>query len=80
MKSALYISVYTIILFYALIQNSLCFKNFGMNKPHYLFHLGDRRPLSLNLGWGYWSDNNTMRLKYANTKDSLYASMAIHDG
>jgi hypothetical protein len=54
--------------------------SFGMNKPHYLFHLGDREPLSINMGWGYWSDNNTLRMKYANTKDNLYVSMNIHDG
>lgn len=35
-----------------------CLKNFGMNKPHYIMHLGDRRPVSTNIGFGYWADNN----------------------
>ena len=37
---------------------------FGMNKPHMLFHLGDRQPISLNIGWGYWTMDNKMRLAY----------------
>jgi len=28
--------------------------DFGMNKPHLLFHLGDRHPVSVNYGFGYW--------------------------
>jgi len=36
---------------------SYTLKNFGMNKPHTLFHLGDRHPVSVNYGIGYWLDN-----------------------
>jgi hypothetical protein len=32
-------------------------KDFGMNKPHLLFHLGDRHPVSVNYGFGYWLAN-----------------------
>lgn len=56
------------------------FKGWGMNKPHYLFHLGDRRPVSSNVGWGYWADDQPTRLRYLNTKDNLYAHMVVHDG
>jgi hypothetical protein len=51
-----------------------------MNKPHYLFHLGDRSQVSTNFGWGYWADGHPLRIKYANTKDNMYAAMTIHDG
>lgn len=55
------------------------FPNFGMNKPHLLFHLGDRSPISLNIGWGYWSADGTFRLHYKNTNDKLYVKMNAHD-
>lgn len=38
--------------FLAALANSMA--DFGMNKPHYLFHLGDRSSVSHNIGWGYW--------------------------
>ena len=41
--------------------SNLCFaislSDFGMNKPHLLFHLGERRPVSVNYGMGYWLNN-----------------------
>lgn len=62
------------------ITPSHTFKTFGMNKPHFLFHLGDRRPISTNIGWGYWSGSQPLRLKYENTDNNIYADMVIHDG
>jgi len=40
--------------------NSVTFTDFGMNKPHLLFHLGERKAISTNYGTGYWLNN----LKY----------------
>ena len=54
--------------------------NFGMNKPHHLFHLGNRSPVSLNIGWGYWAHASPLRIKYQNKKDGLYAKMDVHNG
>ena len=31
--------------------------DFGMNKPHLLFHLGERRSVAVNYGMGYWLNN-----------------------
>jgi hypothetical protein len=42
--------------------------------------LGDRRPASTNIGWGYWSGSQSLRMKYANTNEEIYAHMVIHDG
>jgi hypothetical protein len=39
------------------VDDTLDVKDFGMNKPHLLFHLGTRKPISLNMGYGYWRDN-----------------------
>jgi hypothetical protein len=64
-------------------------KSFGMNKPHLLFHLGTRDPISVNYGFGYWlnnpKNNNSSyftreRLWYENTKNGLYVNMVCHDG
>lgn len=53
------------ILLLALFSNyALSFVNFGPNKPHLLFHLGDRSPISLNLGWGYWTMDDRFCLEY----------------
>lgn len=71
---------FIILLTFLLVSPSLNFKNFGMNKPHFLFHLGDRRPVSNNIGWGYWSGNDPLRLKYQNINDDIYAHMIVHDG
>jgi hypothetical protein len=69
-----------ILLIIVILSSTYCFKTFGMNKPHYLFHLGDRRPASTNIGWGYWSGSQSLRMKYANTNEEIYAHMVIHDG
>ena len=52
-----------------------CFTDFGMNKPHHLFHIGDRKSISNNIGWGYWVDSHPPRLKYQNKNDGVYANM-----
>lgn len=59
LKSRLTFFIYliTIIAILSTFPTANCFKNFGMNKPHHLFHIGDRRPVSLNIGWGYFADN-----------------------
>lgn len=54
--------------------------SFGMNKPHMLFHLGDRKAISLNIGWGYWAGSGPNRLKFKNTNEGIYATMQAHDG
>ncbi len=61
-----------------------------MNKPHLLFHLGTRRPISTNIGFGYWmnkvnksSENSyfsKMRLWYENKDNGLYINVKSHDG
>lgn len=28
--------------------------DFGMNKPHLLFHVGERSKVAVNYGFGYW--------------------------
>lgn len=33
--------------------------DFGMNKPHLLFHLGERNKVSVNYGFGYWQNRGT---------------------
>jgi hypothetical protein len=38
-------------------KSDFSIKDFGMNKPHLLFHLGDRHPVSVNYGFGYWLTN-----------------------
>jgi hypothetical protein len=30
-------------------------KRFAMNKPHMLFQVSSREPISINTGWGYWT-------------------------
>lgn len=57
-----------------------CISNFGMNKPHLLFHLGQRTPLSLNIGWGYWTQDEKIRYLYENTNNNLYVNMKEHNG
>lgn len=37
--------------------NQRQFLDFGMNKPHLLFHLGERHSVSVNYGMGYWLSN-----------------------
>ena len=64
----------------SLVVSAVAIPSFGMNKPHHLFHLGDRRSVSLNLGWGYWVGDGPNRFTYQNTKDGIYASMDTHDG
>ena len=61
-----------------------------MNKPHLLFHLGERNKVSTNFGFGYWQnrapanktrgDFTKTRLYYENTKNGLYVNMLSHDG
>lgn len=60
-----------------------------MNKPHLLFHLGERKSLSVNYGLGYWMNNPSSdnkkyfteaRLWYENTNNDLYVNMISHDG
>ncbi len=46
--------IFALILLITNIPVALNFNSFGMNKPHLLFHLGDRMPVSKNVGWGYW--------------------------
>lgn len=62
--------------------------SFGMNKPHLLFHLGDRKKVASNFGFSYWQNtpnkknqNNfsKLRLYYENTKNGLYVDMRSHD-
>ncbi len=64
-------------------------QNFGMNKPHLLFHLGTRSPVSVNYGMGYWMNNpsdenrsyfTNARLWYETKRDELYVNMVCHDG
>ena len=50
-----YLNIYLMIawfFFFVFVINSM--PDFGMNKPHHLFHLGDRSQISQNIGWGYW--------------------------
>lgn len=63
--------------------------DFGMNKPHLLFHLGERRSVSVNYGLGYWlnypqAENKQYftrsRLWYETTSNGLYVNMVSHDG
>lgn len=63
--------------------------SFGMNKPHLLFHLGERNKISVNHGFAYWQnlkdskDKNNfskLRLYYENKKQGLYVNMVSHDG
>lgn len=60
-----------------------------MNKPHLLFHLGERQTISTNYGTGYWLNNHKAnkkkyftktRLWYENTDNGLYVNMVSHDG
>lgn len=67
-------------MFALLCQLAVSMASFGMNKPHHLFHLGDRAPISLNLGWGYWAADSPNRFAYLTTDDGIYASMDVHDG
>lgn len=76
-KMSVYIAF---ILMISNVPGACSFADFGMNKPHLLFHLGDRMPVSKNIGWGYWTNAETLRLKYANTDQNIYAHMTIHDG
>lgn len=67
-------------------------RDFGMNKPHLIFHLGTRYPFSVNYGNGYWLKQivddkgqykqffSYPRFKYDNTKDGLYIDMIVHNG
>lgn len=77
------------LLLLSLLGAVLSLSNFGMNKPHLLFHLGERSPVSVNYGFGYWlnnpqSDNKqhftSSRLWYENTNQGLYVNMLSHDG
>ncbi len=65
------------------------FNDFGMNKPHLLFHLGERYSVAVNYGMSYWLNNaqaqnkqyfTKSRLRYENTNDGLYVNMISHDG
>ena len=64
---------------------SLCrMERFGPNKPHMLFHVGERSKDALSMGWGYYLDNGTSlseaRLKYKTTKDGIYCNVLEHNG
>ena len=72
-----------------LAEATLCFRDFGLNKPHLLFHLGERRPVAVNYGTGYWlSDASSptreyfspTRLWYDTTRNGLQVRMLSHDG
>lgn len=64
---------------YFLLVTLVCgFVDWGMNKPQYLLHLGSRKAVSENVGWGYWVKDSPLRMKYE-TKE-LYAAMISHDG
>lgn len=59
--------------------------DFGMNKPHLLFHLGDRHHVSVNYGISYWLNHprkqfEPTRLWYETTKEGLYIDVLAHDG
>jgi hypothetical protein len=63
--------------------------SFGMNKPHLLFHLGERSKVAVNYGFAYWqnldqvkdkSHFSKLRLFYENKKQGLYVNMVSHDG
>lgn len=51
-------------------------KRFAMNKPHMLFQVGSREPVSINSGWGYWSEYDDrftkLRLLYENEQEGLF--------
>ena len=60
-----------------------------MNKPHLLFHLGERNKVAVNYGFGFWhnkpkgkgqSNFSPLRMYYENTKNGLYVDMLNHDG
>ncbi len=46
--------------------------DFGMNKPHLLFHLGERKSLSVNYGLGYWMNNPSSESKKYFTEARLW--------
>lgn len=71
------LSIQLVVLLMAVCQSM---RNFGPNKPHMLFHVGDRSSISLNLGWGYWTMDENFRMEYQNTKNDLYAQMKAHNG
>ena len=66
--------------------------DFGMNKPHLLFQLGQRKRVTTSFGFGYWQHNkngtrkskqsnfSSLRLTYENKKNGLYVDMLSHDG
>lgn len=82
--------LFTLILMLSLQANALKpLNDFGMNKPHLLFHLGERRSVAVNYGMGYWLNNHQSeskqyftktRLWYENTNNGLYVNMVSHDG
>ena len=45
--------------------------DFGMNKPHLMFQVGERKKIATNFGWSYWENHvsgkthfGPMRLSY----------------
>lgn len=61
--------------------------DFGMNKPHLMFQVGERKKVGTNYGWAYWENHKSskahfgsMRLFYENSKNGLYINMLSHDG
>ena len=52
--------------------NSVSFTDFGMNKPHLLFHLGERKTISTNYGTGYWLNNHKSVNQQYFTKSRLW--------
>lgn len=49
--------IITVILIIVRQTNQRQFLDFGMNKPHLLFHLGERHSVSVNYGMSYWLSN-----------------------
>lgn len=86
MGRLLYLSL--LLILFSLCQSYKSINSFGMNKPHLLFHLGERTKVAVNHGFAYWAalqgskKNNfsNMRLQYENKKNGLYVNMLSHDG
>ena len=72
-----------LILELTLLTIAVSMSKFAMNKPHMLFQVSSREPVSINAGWGYWARTNTtdnVRWRYKNTNHQLYCAMTEHDG
>jgi len=70
MKTPQYITIILLCLFIATVtsitttdtllkQQYQGVSDFGMNKPHLLFHVGERSKVAVNYGFGYWQNRGT---------------------